>query len=164
VQDETPLDAERILIALAEHHVDYVIVGGLAVQTHGHVRTTVDVDVYPRPEPRNLQRLADALNELDARTLNPGSGAIAIDAAMLPRATLWQFATRHGAIDVIHDAPGAPPYDELRARALEIELGEIRLAVASRDDLISMKRASGRSVDLEDLAALTEADSGSDPA
>jgi len=164
VQDETPLDAERILIALAEHHVDYVIVGGLAVQTHGHVRTTVDVDVYPRPEPRNLQRLADALNELDARTLNPGSEAIAIDAAMLPRATLWQFATRHGAIDVIHDAPGAPPYDELRARALEIELGEIRLAVASRDDLISMKRASGRSVDLEDLAALTEADSGSDPA
>ena len=164
MQDETPLDAERILIALAEHHVDYVIVGGLAVQTHGHVRTTVDVDVYPRPEPRNLQRLADALNELDARTLNPGSEAIAIDAAMLPRATLWQFATRHGAIDVIHDAPGAPPYDELRARALEIELGEIRLAVASRDDLISMKRASGRSVDLEDLAALTEADSGSDPA
>jgi hypothetical protein len=169
VQDETPLDAERILSALAEHHVDYVIVGGLAVQTHGHVRTTVDVDVYPRPEPRNLQRLADALNELDARTLNPGSEAIAIDGAMidgamLPRATLWQFETRHGAIDVIHDAPGAPPYDELRARALEIELGEIRLAVASRDDLISMKRASGRSVDLEDLAALTEADSGSDPA
>jgi len=164
VQDETPLDAERILSALAEHHVDYVIVGGLAVQTHGHVRTTVDIDVYPRPELRNLQRLADALNELDARTLNPGSEAMAIDAAMLPRATLWQFATRHGAIDVIHDAPGAPPYDELRARALEIELGEIRLAVASRDDLISMKRASGRSVDLEDLAALTEADSGSDPA
>jgi predicted nucleotidyltransferase len=164
VQDETPLDAERILSALAEHHVDYVIVGGLAVQTHGHVRTTVDVDVYPRLEPRNLQRLADALNELDARTLNPGSEAIPIDAAMLPRATLWQFATHHGAIDVIHDAPGAPPYDELRARALEIELGEIRLAVASRDDLISMKRASGRSVDLEDLAALTEADSGSDPA
>lgn len=156
---DTPLDAERILAALADHSVDYVIVGGLAVQTHGHVRTTVDIDVYPRPEPRNLQRLADALNELDARTLNPGSEAMAIDAAMLPRATLWQFATRHGAIDVIRAAPGAPPYDELRARALEIELGEIRLAVASRDDLISMKRASGRSVDLEDLAALTEGES-----
>jgi hypothetical protein len=66
---------------------------------------------------------------------------------------------RHGAIYVIHDAPGAPPYDELRGRALEIELGQIRLAVAGRDDLISMKRASGRPVDLEDLAALTEGDS-----
>src|SRR5882724_3441371 len=72
VEHDTPLDAERILAALAEHAVDYVIVGGLAVQTHGHVRTTFDVDVYPRPEPANLRRLADALNELEARTLNVG--------------------------------------------------------------------------------------------
>lgn len=159
---ETPLDAERILAAFAAQDVDYVIVGGLAVQTHGHVRTTVDIDVYPRPEPANLRRLADALNELDARVLNAGSEGMAIDAAMLPRATLWQFDTRHGAIDVLHDAPGAPPYEELRERALEIELDGIRLAVASRDDLISMKRASGRPVDLEDLAALTEPERSSD--
>ena len=92
----------------------------------------------------NLARLADALNALDARVLNPGSEGLAIDAAMLPRATMWQFATRHGAIDVLHDAPGAPPYDELRARALEIELGEMKIAVAGRDDLINMKRASAR--------------------
>ena len=160
MEPDAPLDAELILAALAEHSVDYVIVGGLAVQTHGHVRTTVDIDVYPRPEPGNLRRLADALNELGARTLNEGSEGVAIDAAMLPRATLWQFASRHGAIDVLHDAPGAPPYDELRGRALEIELGELRLAVAGLDDLISMKRASGRPVDLEDLAALTELDAG----
>jgi hypothetical protein len=156
VPDDTPLDAERILAVLAEHSVDYVIVGGLAVQTHGHVRTTVDIDVCPRPEPANLERLADALRALDGRILNPGGEALEIDAATLPRATLWQFETRHGAIDVLHDAPGAPPYDELRERALEIQLGDLALAVAGRDDLISMKRASGRPVDLEDLAALTE--------
>lgn len=161
---ETPLDAERILAALAAHEVDYVIVGGLAVQTHGHVRTTVDIDVYPRPELGNLRRLADALNELGARALNAGSEGVVIEAAMLPRATLWQFVTRHGAIDVLHDVPGAPSYDELRKRALEIELGELRLAVAGRDDLISMKRASARPVDLEDLAALTETDADADSA
>jgi hypothetical protein len=153
---DTPLDAERILDALARHGVDYVIVGGLAVQTHGHVRTTVDIDVVPNPDPSNRSRLADALNALDAQTLNPGSEEIEIDAMTLPRASLWQFATRHGAIDVLHDAPGAPPYDELRARALVIRLGDLELAVASLDDLISMKRASARPVDLEDLAALTE--------
>jgi hypothetical protein len=153
---DTPLDAERILDALALHGVDYVIVGGLAVQTHGHVRTTVDIDVFPSPDPANLGRLADALNALDAQILNPGSEEIEIDAMTLPCASLWQFATRHGAIDVLHDAPGAPPYDELRARALVIRLGDLKLAVASLDDLISMKRASARPVDLEDLAALTE--------
>jgi hypothetical protein len=153
---ETPLDAERILAVLAAHDVDYVIVGGLAVQAHGHVRTTIDIDVYPAPQPENLRRLAAALNELKARALNAGSVGIEIDAAMLSRAKLWQFDTLHGAIDVLHDAPGAPPYDELRERALEIDLGEIRLAVAGRDDLIRMKRASARPVDLEDVAALTD--------
>ena len=160
MEPETPLDAERILEVLAEHAVDYVIVGGLAVQTHGHVRTTVDIDVFPRPDPSNLARLADALNALDARVLNPGSEGLKIDATMLPRATLWQLATRHGSIDVLHDAPGAPPYDALRAGALEIRLGELKLAVAGRDDLIGMKRASGRPVDLEDIAALTELSRG----
>jgi hypothetical protein len=158
---DAPLEAERILSVLAEHQVDYVLVGGLAVQTHGHVRTTFDVDVLPRPERSNLARLADALNALGARVLNPGSEGRAIDAAMLPQATLWQFATRHGPIDVVHDAPGAPPYDELRDHALEIQLGDVALAVAGRDDLISMKRASGRPADLDDLAALTEPERGS---
>jgi hypothetical protein len=160
VEPEAPPDVERILGALAEQSVDYVLVGGLAVQTHGHVRTTFDVDVYPRPEPDNLRRLADALRALDARTLNPGAEGLAITAAMLPRATLWQFETRDGAVDVLHDAPGAPPYDELRARALKIDLGDIRVAVAGRDDLISMKRASARPVDLADVAALTALGNG----
>ncbi len=160
---ETPLDAEQILRALAGHAVEYVIVGGLAVQTHGHVRTTVDIDVYPRPDPSNLGRLADALNALDARILNPGSQGLKIDGGTLPRASLRQFSTRHGAIDVLHDAPGAPPYDELRARALEIRLGDIDLAVAGLDDLISMKRATARAVDLEDLAALTELGAADEP-
>ncbi len=156
----TPLDAERILQALAEHAVEYVIVGGLAVQTHGHVRTTVDIDVFPRPERSNLVRLADALNALDARVLNAGEEGTPVDATMLPRKTLWQFSTPHGAIDVLHDAPGAPPYEELRRRALEVRLGDMNIAIAGRDDLIDMKRASARPVDLEDIAALTEPDSG----
>jgi len=41
---------------------------------------------------------------------------------------------------------------------VRIRLGDLRIAVAGRDDLISMKRAGGRPVDLDDLAALTEPD------
>lgn len=153
---DAPLDAEQILRALAEHDVDFVVVGGLAVQTHGHVRTTFDIDIWPQPDRQNLVRLAAALNTLGARTLNPGAEDTAIDATMLPRAALWRFATRHGPIDVLRVAPGAPPYDVLRRRALEVRLGDLVVPIAGRDDLISMKRASGRAVDRDDLAALTE--------
>jgi hypothetical protein len=151
-----PLDAQRIFAALARHGVDYVLVGGLAAQTHGNTRMTSDVDVIPAPEPENLERLADALNALEARVLNPGHEGLEIDAKMLPRATIWQLSTPHGGIDVLHDAPGAAPYAELRERALVISLDEARVAVAGRDDLIRMKLARGRPIDRADVAALTD--------
>jgi hypothetical protein len=151
-----PLEAERIFEALDANQVEYVVVGGVAMQAHGHLRMTNDVDLIPQPMPENLERLAGALNQLQARVLNPGTEHLKIDAQMLPRATLWQFATAHGDIDVLHDAPGAAPFADLRQRALVIALGGHSIPIAGRDDLISMKRASGRPVDLADIAALTE--------
>jgi hypothetical protein len=151
-----PLDPERIFAALEDHEVEYVLVGGIAVQAHGHVRMTNDIDLIPAPTPENLKRLAATLRQMQAHVLNPGSEHLTIDAKMLPRATLWQLSTAHGDIDVLHDAPGAAPFPKLRERALVIALGEHRIPVAGRDDLISMKRASGRPVDLADIAALTE--------
>jgi hypothetical protein len=155
---DTPLDAERILRALAEHDVDYVLIGGLAVQTHGHVRTTNDVDLIPAPEPANLKRLAATLRELEAKVLNPGEEKTAVDATMLPRATVWQFATRNGGIDVMLEVPGGRPYKELRQRALRVRLGDIEVPVVDLDDLIQMKLARGCPVDLADVAALTDPD------
>lgn len=150
------LDPQRIFEELVRHEVDFVLVGGLAAQTHGNTRMTNDVDVIPEPEPGNLSRLASALRALDARVLNPGHEEIEIDAAMLPRATIWQFATPHGDIDVLHEAPGAAPYMELRKRALVIALDGTQVPVAGRDDLIRMKLARGRPIDRADVAALTD--------
>lgn len=151
-----PLDAQRILEELARHEVDFVLVGGMAAQTHGNTRMTNDVDLIPQPDPQNLARLAEALRALDARVLNPGHENLEVDAAMLPRATIWQLATPHGDIDVLHEAPGAAPYDQLRERALVITLDEVQIPVAGRDDLIRMKLARGRPVDRADVAALTD--------
>ncbi len=156
--DRSPavLDPQRIFEELARHEVDFVLVGGLAAQTHGSTRMTNDVDVIPEPEPGNLTRLAAALRALEARVLNPGHEETAIDAAMLPQATIWQFATPHGDIDVLHEAPGAAPYAELRERALVIALDGTPVPVAGRDDLIRMKLGRGRPVDRADVAALTD--------
>jgi len=153
---ESPLDAERILRTLAEHKVDYVLIGGLAVQTHGHVRTTNDADLVPAPDPDNLQRLAAALRSLEAQVLNPGEEDTEIDAKMLPRATIWQFTSRDGGIDVIHEVPGGRSYDELSEGALRVRLGDIDVPVVGLDDLVQMKLARGRPVDLADVASLTD--------
>jgi predicted nucleotidyltransferase len=159
-ETETPLDAERILRAFADHGVDYVLIGGLAVQTHGHVRTTNDADVIPAPDPPNLERLADALRSLEARVLNPGEEETEIDGRMLPRATIWQFVTRDGGIDVMHEVPGGRSYPELRERAMHVQLGDIDVPVVGLDDLIQMKLARGRPVDLDDVASLTDPNAG----
>lgn len=153
---EPPLDAERILRALADHDVDYVLIGGLAVQTHGHVRTTNDADLIPAPEPANLGRLAAALRSLEARVLNQGKEGTRIDGKMLPRARIWQFATRDGGIDVMHEVPGGRSYAELSEHALRVKLSDFEVPVISLDDLIQMKLARGRPVDLADVAALTD--------
>jgi predicted nucleotidyltransferase len=153
---DAPLDAERILRTLAEHGVEYVLIGGLAVQTHGHVRTTNDADLIPAPEPANLERLAAALRSLEAKVLNPGQEDTEIDAKMLPKAAIWQFSTRDGGVDVLHEVPGGRPYKDLSERALRVSLGDIEVPVVDLDDLIQMKLARGKQVDLADVAALTD--------
>ena len=153
---EAPLDAEQIFRVLAAHEVDYLLIGGLAVQTHGHIRMTSDADLIPAPSRANLTRLAAALKELDAVALNAGHEGEPISAAMLPKATLWQFSTPVGAVDIAHEVPGGGDYDQLDQRALRIDLDGVEIKVVGLDDLIRMKLASGRPVDLDDIAALTD--------
>jgi hypothetical protein len=148
---EIPIDAAAILRVLAAHQVDYVLIGGLAVQAHGHPRTTQDLDLVPEPTPENRERLLAALTELGAR---PVAGR-APSPVSIPEAGVLELDTDAGGIDVHAAPPGAAPYPELRARALMIEL-DVPIAVAGRDDLIAMKRASGRPIDRSDIIALTE--------
>lgn len=160
-ETDASVDAERILRQLAEHGVDYVLAGGLAAYVHGSSsRTASVIDLIPAPQPANLKRLAAALRAMEARVLNPGQEGAEIDARMLPKATIWQFATRDGGIDVLHEVPGGRPYEDLSARALRVTLGDIEVPVVDLDDLIEMKLARGRPVDLADVAALTDDGSG----
>ena len=65
---ESPsLDVERILAALTRHGVDFLLVGGVAAIAHGARRLTVDLDCVPVRTYRNLDRLAEALRDLNRR-------------------------------------------------------------------------------------------------
>ena len=156
---ERPLDLIRLLEALARHGVDYVVVGGVAVQAHGHRRTTKDLDVIPAPEPENYERLSAALEELSARQRGVDPGSVALSPADPERlriaAIIPPLTTIHGELRILNAAKGAPAYEDLRRRALTVELDGIPVTIAALEDLIRMKRASGRPADLEDIAVLT---------
>lgn len=157
---EIPLDAAEILRALDRHGVDYVVVGGLAVQAHGHVRTTQDVDLVPDPAVENLERLARALADLAARPAGAPEPDPP-DARELAAHDAVSLDTSAGGVDVHRSPPGAAPYADLRVRALVLDVVGVRVAFAGRDDLIAMKRASGRPVDRGDVLALTEGEAES---
>lgn len=156
---DVPLDATAIVRSLAEHHVEFVVIGGLAVQAHGHPRTTQDLDIVPEPSDENRRRLSAALVALGSRTVGRGDP----ENVTLPAGGVLELDTDAGGVDVHIAPPGAPPYSQLRARALELDLGlGCPIAVAGLDDLIAMKWASGRPIDRGDIIALTEPNGGAD--
>lgn len=158
-QPERPLDLRELLETLARHGVDYVVIGGVAVQVHGHRRTTKDLDVVPAPAADNYARLSAALAELEAAPVGMEGATVEIspgDPERLAQAPIAPpLATRHGVLHIVNDPAGGAPYAELRSRALTVDLGGVDIAIAALDDLIQMKRATGRPEDARDIAALT---------
>lgn len=59
--------------------------------------------------------------------------------------------TDFGPLDVVRALPGVPPYVELAARAVEVEVATVSVNVCSLEDLKAMKRAASRTRDLADL-------------
>lgn len=154
-------DPRAILRVLAEHGVEFVVVGGLAVQTHGYMRPTGDLDIIPRPDLVNLSRLGEALAELGSRLYRIERPVDITDPQVLKRAALVPLVTTYGRLDVINIESAAGRlgrYAELRERAIDVDLGTFQVAVAGLDDLIRMKKAAGREQDRIDIGALTALD------
>jgi predicted nucleotidyltransferase len=157
-QDEQASDPRRIFEVLARHHVNYVVIGGLAVIAHGHTRNTRDVDLMAASDTANLGRLAVAFRELSARLSGVDAHLLDIDVydpATLASGANFTLETAAGGLDYFNDVPGAAAFEELRERALIVDLEGLRIPIVGLDDLIRMKQASGRPQDLTDIAALT---------
>jgi hypothetical protein len=151
------LDPARVFATLDRHGVDYVTIGAFAVIAHGYVRATADIDLVARQDRDNLERLAAAFADLDARLRGVDADLLEIDPtdpAVLANGASFTLDTDAGPVDYLNDVPGADDYDALRARAVETEAAGVRVRVAGFDDVIRMKRASGRPQDLRDIANL----------
>ena len=154
-------DVEAILRALNDAHVRYLIVGGLAVVAHGYVRATVDMDIVLHLERENVLRAMAALKEIGYQPLVPVETA---DFADEQKRKLWRdekhmmvFQMRHARpestrLDIFVEEPF--PFDEEYARAFWEEVAGVRAPILRYDTLIRLKRSSGRSQDLADIAEL----------
>lgn len=135
--------------------MDFVVIGGLAVAVHGFVRATEDVDLVPGPDRGNLDRLVNRLVSLGARlTLAPDRAPGPEERAALYRGRNLSVTTPLGEVDVVQRLPGVPAYAELADRAVTVTAFGVTFRVASRADLVTMKRAGDRPIDRADLAAL----------
>ena len=144
------LQAEPLLRLLADHQVDFVIIGGFALSAHGVVRGTKDVDIVPDPQPENIRRLAGALRALNAHVMlaedfDPSELGIAPDEAGLALGGNWVLRTDLGRLDVMQDVPGVRGYAPLRRAAVARDVPDAgSFWFAGLDDLIAMKVAAGR--------------------
>jgi hypothetical protein len=140
---------------LNRHGVRYVVIGGLAAALHGSPSVTQDVDICYARDGANLRALADALGEIHAHLRGaPDDVPFQLDARTLAAGDSFTFTTDLGWLDVLGTPSGTKGYDDLASAADEVEAFGQTFLVAGLDDLIRMKRASGRPRDLAELEIL----------
>jgi hypothetical protein len=141
-----------LLRALEQYSVDYVLIGGVALNLHGIVRTTEDIDLFVRPEADNIKRLQQAL-----RSVWDDPDIAQITAADLA----GEYPTiRYGppgedfVIDFLSRLGTAFCFADIQAETVDVEGIQVRLATPLM--LYRMKRDTMRPIDRADAAALRE--------
>ncbi|MFZ5821239.1 MAG: nucleotidyltransferase [Chloroflexota bacterium] len=135
-----------VFASLQRHKVRYIVIGGIAAVLHGVPRATFDLDILIEAKPENAKNLLEAF-------LAAGLGTAALttpEGLLSQEITIFKDRVR---IDVQTSTPGLK-FEEAWERRETMEFQEQEFYVASREDLISSKRAAGRPIDLEDVRLL----------
>ncbi len=160
-----PLDAQAVVEALQRHRVQFVAVGGMAAIWHGAQRITKDFDLCPAWDRENLERLAQALEELDAHLLvpdGPPEGVeVPIDGRFLAAMELSTWRTTAGDVDVVLGLPrdrrwNLARFEHLKRRGILVDLHGSGVLLAALEDIVRSKEVSDRPADREALPELRE--------
>lgn len=139
-----------------------MVVGGVAVVLHGHARMTVDLDLVVDLDPVEARKAIDALTELGLRPSMPVEAQDfadpAIRAGWVSEKGMQVFSMRDPSdplrqVDLFAEDVG---FEMIWERAMAVNVGSVKVRVASIDDLVEMKRRAGRAQDLADIEALEE--------
>lgn len=147
----TELDPERLLRTLVDHEVEFCVIGAVAAWLQGNPTVTLDLDVMPRRDLDNAERLAGALNTLGARRPG-GDAATELEGGDFRGWQSQRFDTEAGPIDVVPGATALGGFEDVAT--VELALGDISVRVLSIDEVIASKEALGRPKDTAALPAL----------
>jgi hypothetical protein len=150
-----------VLGGLYKKKVKYLMVGGLAVSLYGVPRTTMDIDIIISTTPQNINKILSLLKELGYVPRLPVDPA---DLADPKKVKDWVENRNLKAFSFYHKKANYMVIDILLVHPLEFEkafknktvkkAGDIEFYLASIDDLIRTKKASGRPQDLCDIEML----------
>jgi hypothetical protein len=152
---------EPIFEALERAGARYVVVGGFATVLHGVARLTADVDLIVDLEPAEAEKVIVALTGLGFRPRPPVEARQFADPAIraswirdkgMRVFSLWDPGNPMREVDLFVEHP--LDFERLWQNAEHVDLGAVRVRVASVDDLIALKRLAGRPQDVSDVAEL----------
>ena len=146
---------EKICRALDDAGVRFALVGGYAVALHGVPRGTIDVDLALHWTLQDLARAEAALRELGLITSLPLTARDVYerrDEYIQSRNLIaWNFHNPDAPLEQVDIIIN---YDLKGKLTHAVKMPQTTIPVLSVDDLIEMKRLSGREQDIEDAAAL----------
>lgn len=156
----TEFDPVSMLRILRSHDVAFVVIGGVAARLRGAPLLTQDVDITPARTAINMERLAAALEEMEARLRSasePEGVKFPFDADLLTNKQLWTLTTKCGDLDLVLEPAGFKGFKELADGASPLRVAtqpDLYVEVAALSDVIVSKETAGREKDLAALPLL----------
>jgi len=142
-------DYKDILLALSNRKAKFLLVGAYAMAVHGYPRSTMDIDLWIKPDPENVILVLQALEDFGA----PSDNLTQND--LQKEELIFQIGVAPRRIDIITSVDGLK-FDEALANSQTIEIEGIPIQVISITDLIKNKRSTGRNKDLVDAESLED--------
>jgi hypothetical protein len=158
------IELRQAIEALARHEVEFIIVGGVAMNLHGSAHATFDLDICYDRGRTNLKRIVAALAPYRPRLRGlPKSLPSIWDEQALRSGTNFTLTTDIGDIDLLDEVAGVGSYSDAATASVTVPLYGVECRILTLDSLIASKRAAGRTKDLlvlPELEALREVAGG----
>ncbi len=138
---------KEFLNTLELHHVEYVLIGGYAVNYHGYVRYTGDMDVFVSDLPENAARVAKALQDF-------GFHEVTTEMFATP-SSMVRMGISPTKLEVTNFIDGIS-FEQCYKNRLRVVVDGLEINIISLADLRQNKKISGRTKDLADLENLPE--------